>query len=62
LAPAPWFLRANCSIPPFGIAKFAVNVSSPDTNKNANKLDGCVELLRVFSMRRENIPENRKAN
>ena len=47
---------------PFGIAKFAVNVSSSDTNKNANKLDGCVELLRVFSTRRENIPENRKAN
>jgi hypothetical protein len=62
LALAPWFLRAICSIPPFGIAKFAVNVSSPDTNKNANKLDGCVELLRVFSTRRENIPENRKAS
>jgi hypothetical protein len=35
---------------------------SRDTNKNANKPDGCVELLRVFSMHRENIPENRKAN
>jgi hypothetical protein len=35
---------------------------SRDTNKNANKLDGCVEFLRVFSTRGENIPENRKAN
>ena len=38
---APSFLRAICSIPSFGIAKFAVNVWSPDTNKNANKTDGC---------------------
>jgi hypothetical protein len=25
----------------------------PDTNKNANKTDGCYELLRVFSMLRK---------
>jgi hypothetical protein len=29
LALAPSFLRAICSIPSFGIAKFAVNVCSP---------------------------------
>jgi len=45
-----------------------MNVSSPDTNKNANKTDGCSEytefdlrccreLLCVFSIRRENFPE-----
>jgi hypothetical protein len=62
LALAPSFLRAICSIPPFGIAKFAVNVCSPDTNKNTNKSDGCRKLLRVFSMRCENVPENRKSN
>src|ERR1700756_1268446 len=28
LALAPWFLRAICSIPSFGIAEFAVNVCS----------------------------------
>lgn len=61
LALAPWFLRAICPIPSFGITKFAVNARSPDTNKNANKRDGYVELLRVFSTCRENIPENRKA-
>jgi hypothetical protein len=43
LALAPSFLRAICSIPSFGIAKFAVNVCSLDTNKNANKTDGCSE-------------------
>jgi hypothetical protein len=57
LALAPSFLRAICSIPSFGIAKFAVNVCSPDTNKNANKTDGRRELLRVVSMRRENFHE-----
>ncbi len=47
------------------MAKFAVKVCSPDTNKNANKTDGCSEytefnplcgreFFRVFSMRREN--------
>src|SRR5450432_2456258 len=41
LALAPSFLRAICSIPSFGIAKFAVNVCSSDTNKNTNKTDGC---------------------
>jgi hypothetical protein len=55
-------LAGHLLIPPFGIAKFAVNVSSPDTSKNANKLDGCVELLLVFSMHRENISENRKSS
>ena len=39
LAHAPSFLTI-CSIPSFGIAKFAVNVCSPDTNKNTNKSDG----------------------
>ena len=43
LALAPSFLRAIRSIPSFGIAKFAVNVCFPDTNKNANKTDGCSE-------------------
>ena len=62
LALAPSFLRAICSIPSFGIAKFAVNVWSPDTNKNANKTDRCSELLLVFSMHREKFPENQKSN
>ena len=47
----PSFLRAICSILSFGIAEFAVRVCSSDTNKT----DGCRELLRVFSMRRENF-------
>src|SRR5260370_18425209 len=62
LALAPSFLRAICSILSFRIAKFAVNIWSPDTNKNANKTDGCRDLLRVFSMPREKFPENRKSN
>jgi hypothetical protein len=33
-----------------------------DTNKNANNADGCGELLRVFSMRRENFPEKPESN
>jgi hypothetical protein len=57
LALAPSFLRAICSIPSFGISKFAGNVWFRDTNKNANKTDGWSELLLVFSMRRENFPE-----
>jgi hypothetical protein len=68
LALAPSFLRAICSIRSFGIAKFSVNVCSPDINKNANKTDGCSEYtgplmfccrerLRVFSIRRENFPK-----
>jgi hypothetical protein len=57
---SPRVVAGHLLKPPFGIAKFAVNVSSPDTNKSANKLDGCVELSRVFSTRRENIPENLK--
>jgi hypothetical protein len=36
----PSFLRANCSIPSFGIAEFAAIVQFPDANKNTNKLDG----------------------
>lgn len=40
LALAPSFLRAIRSIPSFGITKFAVNICSPDTNKNTNKSDG----------------------
>jgi len=60
---APSFLRAICSIPLFGIAKVAANVlSSRDTNKNANKPKGCGEVLRVFSTRHENFPENRESN
>lgn len=39
LAHAPSFL-AICSIPSFGIAKVAVNVCSPDTNKNTSKWVG----------------------
>ena len=41
LALAPSFLRAIRSIRSFGIAKFSVNVCSPDTNRNTNKTDGC---------------------
>ncbi len=62
LVHAPSFLRAICSIPLFGIAKVAANVCSPDTNKNANKPDGCGELLRVFSTRHENFSENMESN
>lgn len=51
---------ASAKFSPFGIAKFAVNVSSPDTNKNANRLDGCVEYSRVFSMGLRKYPENWK--
>jgi hypothetical protein len=38
------------------------NAALIDTNKNANKTDGCGELLRVFSTRRENFPENMESN
>jgi hypothetical protein len=38
LAHAPSFLRAICSIPSFGIAKFAVNVCSPDANTIPTKM------------------------
>jgi len=62
LAHAPSFLRVICSIPSFGIAKFAVNVCSPDTNKNANKTDGWGEFSRAFSMRNENFYENQESN
>jgi hypothetical protein len=55
VAHAPSFLRVICSIPSFGIAEFVVSVCSSDTNKNTNKADGCRELLRVFSMYRENF-------
>jgi hypothetical protein len=54
---APSFLRTICSIPLFGISKFAANVRFHDTNKNANETDGWSELLLVFSMLRENFPE-----
>jgi hypothetical protein len=54
LALAPSFLRAICSIPSFGIAEFAVNVCSSDTNKNTNKTDGC----RVFFWCVFNAPRN----
>jgi hypothetical protein len=57
VALAPWFLRAICSIPSFGISKFAANVWFRDTNKNANKTDGWSQLLLVFSMHRENFLE-----
>jgi hypothetical protein len=45
--------RIKLSIPSLGIAKFAVNVCSSDTDK----MDGWSELLHVFSMRRENFPK-----
>jgi hypothetical protein len=51
------FVRAICSIPSFGIAEFAVNVCSFDTNKNTNKTDGCRGFSGVFSMGRENFSE-----
>jgi pimeloyl-ACP methyl ester carboxylesterase len=42
-------------------AQFAIDhpdVCSSDANENTNRTDSCCELLRVFSMRRENFPEN----
>jgi len=42
--------------------KFAENVCSSDTNKNANNTNGWSEFLRVFSTRRENSTENMEAN
>ena len=41
----PFYLvqRGRRSFPRSGIAKFVVNVCSPDTNKNTNKTDGCSE-------------------
>jgi len=35
---------------------------SRDTNKNANKPDGCGDLLRVFSTRHENFSKNLESN
>src|SRR5207248_2768866 len=46
LAHAPSFLRAICSIPSFGIAKVAVNVCSPDTNRYQQK---CQQIGRLGS-------------
>jgi hypothetical protein len=48
LALAPSFLRAICSIPRSGIAKFVVNVCSPDTNKNTNKTDAAANFYVSF--------------
>jgi len=45
VAPAPSLLRAICSIPSFGIAKFVAIVLISDANKNANKLDGWSKLF-----------------
>jgi hypothetical protein len=42
-------LEGHLLIPSFGIAKFAVNVCSPDTNKNTNKTDGCGECTEFWS-------------
>ncbi|MGY3485132.1 hypothetical protein ACVW1C_003015 [Bradyrhizobium sp. USDA 4011] len=39
-----------------------MNARSPDTDKNANKPGGNVELLCAFSTCRENIPDDRKAS
>ena len=58
LALAPSFLRAICSIPSFGIAKFAGNVCPLDTNKNANKTDGSPQIFTCVFNARENFPEN----
>jgi len=56
---APSFLRANCSISSFGITKFAVNVRSPDTNKNANKADRLQQTFaRVFNV----SPKNKESS
>jgi hypothetical protein len=33
-----------------GIANFAMNVCSPDTNKNTNKTDGCREYTEFASL------------
>jgi hypothetical protein len=52
-------LRANRSILSFEISKFAAKVRFLDANKNANKTDGCRELLRVFSMLGEKFMEIR---
>jgi hypothetical protein len=52
LAHAPSFSRAICSIPSFGNSEIRRERLVPrDTSKNANKPDGCGELLRVFSTR-----------
>jgi hypothetical protein len=53
LAAAPSFLRAICSIPSFGIAKFA---ALGDTSKNTSKVDRCSGLLLRFSIRRDSFP------
>jgi hypothetical protein len=58
LARAPWFLRAICSIPLVRNSEIRRERLFPDANKNTNKAEGWRELLRVFSMRRENFPEN----
>jgi hypothetical protein len=47
----------SAQFPSFGRTKFAANVCSPDTSKNASKADGRSEFLLVFSMRREKFPE-----
>jgi hypothetical protein len=52
----PSFLRAICSIPVRNSESRRERLFSRDTNKNANKPDGCGELLRVLSKRDENFP------
>ena len=54
LAPtAPPFLRAICSIPSFGIAKFA---ALGNTSKNTSKVDRCSGLMLGFSIPRDSFP------
>jgi hypothetical protein len=38
----------SAQFPRSGIAKFAVNIWSPDTNKNTNKTDGCSGLRGIW--------------
>jgi hypothetical protein len=57
LAPAPSFLRAICSIPSFGIAKFdrgAFGLAIPA--KIPAKWTGCSGLMLGFSIRRDSFP------
>ncbi|MGY3487104.1 hypothetical protein ACVW1C_004987 [Bradyrhizobium sp. USDA 4011] len=51
-------LASHLSILSFGIAEIRREHLLPIPTKNANKTDGWSELLRVFSMHRENFPEN----
>ena len=57
LAPtAPPFSRAICSIPSFGIAKFAAARSAWRYQQNTSKVDRCSGLMLGFSIPRDSFP------